>query len=122
MTETHQKLEKEKEELLNSLTQIMKDSSEKLPIIKELSRAIANITEQINKITTPQVPSPVTPVTPALPEEKVVAERKKEEIKQIKKEKMEMQPKEIQEKAETAKWKMEDIIKVIKLDLSTIEY
>jgi hypothetical protein len=33
-----------------------------------------------------------------------------------------MQPKAIPEKAETAKWKMEDIIKVIKLDLSTINY
>jgi hypothetical protein len=61
MTTETQKLEKQKEELLNSLTQISKDPSvpmsEKLPVIKELSRAIANITEQINKILAPQLRS-----------------------------------------------------------------
>jgi hypothetical protein len=100
--------------------------SEKLPVIKELSRAIANITEHINKI------SSAVGTLQAPPQEKASelrsiafgtpADRKKEEIKQIKNEKMEMQPKAISEKAETAKWKMEDIIKVIKLDLSVIDY
>jgi hypothetical protein len=90
--------------------------SEKLPVIKELSRAIANITEQINKTAVS------TPLVPVEVQEKISEEHKKEEIKQIKKEMMEMKPKAIPEKVETAKWKMEDIIKVIKLDLSTIEY
>jgi hypothetical protein len=100
----------------------MKDSSvpmsEKLPVIKEMSRAIANITEQINKLTA----SSQVPLVPVEVQEKISEERKKEEIKQIKKERVEMQPKEIPEKVATAKWKMEDIIKVIKLDLSNIVY
>jgi hypothetical protein len=54
--------------------------------------------------------------------EKIEEERKKEEIKQIKKEKIEMQPLTIPEKVETAKWKIDDVIKVIKLDLDDIDY
>jgi hypothetical protein len=96
MTTTTQKLEKQKEELLNSLAQIMKDSSvpmsEKLLVIKELSRAIANITEQINKMTVG------TPLVPVEVKEKIAEERKKEEIKETKKEKVEMQPKQYQRK------------------------
>jgi hypothetical protein len=38
------------------------------------------------------------------------------------KEKKELQPLRIPEKVETAKWRMEDVIKVIKLDLNKIDY
>jgi hypothetical protein len=62
------------------------------------------------------------PLVQVAVQEKIAEERKKEKIKHTKKAKVEVQPKEISEKAETAKWKMEDIIKVIKLDLSTIQY
>jgi DNA replication initiation complex subunit (GINS family) len=55
MDTTTQQLKKQQQELVNSLTQIIKDSNipinDKLPIIKELSRAIANIAEQVNKMT-----------------------------------------------------------------------
>jgi hypothetical protein len=57
-----------------------------------MARAIANITEQINKM---------TGSTPAPKEKK--EEWREEEIKQIKKEKKEMQPLGIPEKVETAK-------------------
>jgi hypothetical protein len=89
-------LEKQKQELVSSFNQILNDPkipiNDKIPIIKELSRAIANITEQINKMTGS------TPV----PKEKN-EEQRKEEFKQIKKEKKEMQPLGIPEKVETAK-------------------
>jgi uncharacterized membrane protein YukC len=79
--------------LINSYTQILKDtsipSSDKVQIIKDLSRAIANITDQINRM---------------LPEQR--KEERKEEIKEIKKEKMEMQPKTIPKSAEEGR--MED--------------
>jgi hypothetical protein len=107
---TLEQLENQKQDLINSLNQILNDSSipfnDKMPVIKELSRAIANISEQINKHTP----------------EKKKEEAKKEEIKRVKKEKKELQPTQIPEKAEEAKWRMEDIIKVIKLDLSKIDY
>jgi DNA repair exonuclease SbcCD ATPase subunit len=112
---TTQQLEKQKQDLVNSLNQILNEPNvpinDKIPIIKELSRAIANITEQINKM------NESTPV----PKEKK-DEQRKEEIKQIKKEKKELQPLGIPEKVEAAKWRMSDVIKVIKLDLDKVDY
>jgi ribosomal protein S11 len=55
MDTTTQQLKNQQQELINSLTQITNNPNipinDKLPFIKELSRAIANIAEQINKIT-----------------------------------------------------------------------
>jgi hypothetical protein len=49
-----EQLEKQKQDLITSYTQILKDtsipSSDKVQIIKDLSRAIANITDQINRM------------------------------------------------------------------------
>jgi archaellum component FlaC len=49
-----EQLEKQKQDLITSYTQILKDtsipSSDKVQIIKGLSRAIANITDQINRM------------------------------------------------------------------------
>jgi hypothetical protein len=102
MTTTTQQLEKQKQELVNSITQITNEPSipinEKLPVIKELSRAIANIAKQINKMTGS------TPVQTKVPKEKIAEQPKKEKI--------EMQTLTIPEKVETAKWKMEEIIRV----------
>jgi hypothetical protein len=91
--------------LITSYTQILKDtsipSSDKVQIIKDLSRAIANITDQIN-ILLPRLP------TSKQPESKEVKEAaRKEEIKQIKKEKKELQPKTIPVSAEQGEWKMQ---------------
>jgi uncharacterized protein YoxC len=51
---TTQQLEKQKQDLISSLNQILSDSkisvNDKVTIIKELFRAIANISEQINKM------------------------------------------------------------------------
>jgi hypothetical protein len=53
---TTQQLEKQKQDLIGSLNQILNANNipinDKIPFIKELSRAIANISEQINKMTT----------------------------------------------------------------------
>jgi thiamine pyrophosphate-dependent acetolactate synthase large subunit-like protein len=107
---TIEQLEQQKQGLINSLNQILNDPNipinDKMPIVKELSRAIANISEQINRQTPEKKPE--------------VA--KKEEIKLIRKEKKELQPTQIPKKAEEAKWRMADLIKVIKLDLSKIDY
>jgi hypothetical protein len=108
---TTQQLEKQKQDLLNLLNQITNDPnipvSDKVPIMKELSRTMVNISEQINKMTVPVV-------TPK--------ETRKEEIKQIMKEKKELQPLGIPEKVEKGVWRMEEVIKVVKLDLSKIDY
>jgi hypothetical protein len=49
---TLEQLEKQKQDLINSLNPILNDPvNDKMPVIKELSRAIANISEQINKQT-----------------------------------------------------------------------
>jgi hypothetical protein len=93
-------LEKQKQDLINSLNQILNDPNipinDKMPVVKELSRAIANIAEQINR----QTPEKKPELT------------KKEEIKMVRKEKKELQPTQIPKKAEEAKWRMADIIKV----------
>jgi hypothetical protein len=51
---TPEQLEKQKQDLITGYTQILKDtsipSSDKVQIIKDLSRAIANITDQINRM------------------------------------------------------------------------
>jgi hypothetical protein len=106
---TIEQLEKQKQDLINSYTQILKDttipSSDKVQIIKDLSRAIANITDQINSL----LPKPIT----TKPEEKEAA--RKEEIKQIKKEKKELQPKTIPVSAEQGEWNMKEIVRIVKI-------
>jgi hypothetical protein len=109
---TTQQLEKQRLDVLNNLNQIINEPkisiNDKMPIIKKLSRALANISEQINKM------------TEGVKETKV--ERRKEEIKKIRKEKKELKPLGIPEKAEKGIWRMADIIKVVKVDLSKVKY
>jgi hypothetical protein len=73
-----EQLEQQKQNLINSLNQILNDPNipinDKTPIVKELSRAIANISEQINKQTPEKKPELA----------------KKEEIKMVRKEKKEL--------------------------------
>jgi hypothetical protein len=98
---TTQQLEKQKQDLVNTLNQIINEPkipiNDKVPILKELSRAIANISEQINKMIQ----------TTTIPKD----ERRKVEIKEIRKEKKELEPLGIP-----------DIIKVVKVDLNKVEY
>jgi hypothetical protein len=55
-----EQLEKQKQELITSYTQIVKDTSipsnDKVQIMKDLSRAIANITDQINSMISGTLP------------------------------------------------------------------
>jgi hypothetical protein len=76
-------LEKQKQDLIASYTQIIKDTSipsnDRVQIIKDLSRAIANITDQINSLLSKTLPKTAT-------KEETKEMIRKEEIKQIKKE------------------------------------
>jgi hypothetical protein len=112
---TLEQLEKQKQDLINSYTQILHDSSiptsDKVQIIKDLSRAIANITDQINKLTSGLTPEKVHEHAGGV---------SKEDIKEIKKDRKELQPKTIPRRAEEGKWRMDDIVRVVYLDLSQI--
>jgi uncharacterized protein (UPF0147 family) len=54
---TTQQLEKQKQDLISNLNQITNDPNipinDKIPIIKELTRTMAIVSEQINKVTVP---------------------------------------------------------------------
>jgi hypothetical protein len=132
---TIEQLEKQKQNLITGLNQILNDPkipvNDKMPVIKELSRAIASLAEQINKLTptsekvqrTQTIPKAIAKETKkSLASPKDSEEARKEEIKQVRKEKKELQATQIPEKAEEGKWRMEDVIKVVKLDLSKIDY
>jgi hypothetical protein len=108
-----EQLEKQKQDLINSYTQILNDSSiptsDKVQIIKDLSRAIANITDQINKLTLGRTHEHTR---------EQVGGVSKADLKEIKKEKKELQPKIIPRRAEEEKWRIDEIVRVVKLNLS----
>jgi hypothetical protein len=116
---TLQQLKKQKQDLIDSYTQLSKDTSvpisDKISIMKDLSRAIANITDQISRM----LPTPHKEEHKEERKEERIDTRK-EEIKEIKKEKMELQPKTIPRTAEEGKWKMSEIVRVVTLDLGDI--
>jgi hypothetical protein len=103
---TIEQLEKQKQDLISSYNQILKDttipSSDRVQIIKDLSRAIANITDQINK----QAPAK--------------RDEREEVIKEIKKEKKALQPKTIPRSAEEGRWKLDEIVRVVRLYLDQL--
>jgi predicted transcriptional regulator len=95
---TIEQLEKQRQDLVTSYTQILKDtsipSSDKAQIIKDLSRAIAVKDQQQQQ------------------------QQRKEEIKQIMKEKKELQPKTIPISAEQGEWDIKEVVRFVKIDFT----
>jgi hypothetical protein len=91
---TIKQLEKQKQDLVNNMNRIINETAipinDKVAFVKELSKAIAYIAEQISRMS-------VSTVTPKEKKE-IQQQQRKEEIKEIKKVKKELQPSEIPEK------------------------